>query len=143
MTRAEFAVKFNTVYHYLLRNNKALLDKHLPKINQTRSFDAIKKELESYKYFKDARKTSAYGYAYRLGWLDKMNLSCIKNNNFRKNVLCLETKKIYKSSQNASNSLGLSREAVRQAILKGTKSGGFHWEYCDENGKVLDKPKKK
>lgn len=43
-------------------------------------------------------------------------------------VICLETKEIYASAEEASKAIGLSKSAIGQVICgKAKTSGGFHW----------------
>lgn len=48
-----------------------------------------------------------------------------------KRVRCIETGEIWQSSNEASKELGLSRNSVANAINRGGKAKGMHWEYVD------------
>ena len=46
-------------------------------------------------------------------------------------VICVETKKIWGCASEASRDLGLSRNAITNAIKAKCKTMGYHWEYVD------------
>jgi hypothetical protein len=46
-------------------------------------------------------------------------------------VLCVETGVIYESVTAAGEAIGVDRRAISSAIIKGHKSGGYHWRYAD------------
>ena len=48
-----------------------------------------------------------------------------------KRVRCIETGKTWDSSNEASKELGLSRNAIANAINMRCKAKGMHWEYVD------------
>lgn len=46
-------------------------------------------------------------------------------------VRCIESGAIYCSAAEASRSLGFKKLAVKNAIARGHKCGGYHWEYLE------------
>lgn len=46
-----------------------------------------------------------------------------------KRVRCIETGEVYFSASEASRSLGFKKLAVKNAIARKGKCGGYHWEY--------------
>lgn len=51
---------------------------------------------------------------------------------FKRAVICIETKKIYASLTEAMNQTGIDRRNIGQCLSGRTKSaGGFHWEFVD------------
>lgn len=61
-----------------------------------------------------------------------------------KSVKNLKTGQIYKSGSEAARTVGLTQSNLSAAIRNKRIFGGYHWAYCDENGKVIkNKGKKK
>lgn len=54
------------------------------------------------------------------------------NNATSKKVLCVELDTIYPSMSEAARQLECSPQAIRHAVIKGTKSMGYHWRYVNE-----------
>lgn len=71
---------------------------------------------------------------------DKSKLTSLRKSKSVKNV---ETGEIFASARAASLSLGLNKGQVSNSINSDITCGGYHWAYCDENGKVIDNKKKK
>lgn len=59
-----------------------------------------------------------------------------------KAVVCVETGEVFASVKEASESLGLTKSAVGNALQgSATTAGGYHWEYATPND--TDKPARK
>lgn len=52
-------------------------------------------------------------------------------------VLNIETRCVFDSQNRAAKWCNRGVTALKKAIRNGTKCGGYHWAYCDENGKVI------
>ena len=51
----------------------------------------------------------------------------------KKQIICLETQKIFESAKDAAESLGVSETSIRNACRgKSHTSGGYHWAYIDK-----------
>lgn len=53
------------------------------------------------------------------------------NNATSKKVLCIELDTIYPSLSEAGRVYGCSPQAIRHAVVKGTRSKGYHWRYVE------------
>ncbi len=60
-----------------------------------------------------------------------------------KKPICREDGKVFESGSAAARAMGKSITHLFRAIKQGKKYGGYHWAYCDKNGKVIKKGKKK
>ena len=58
-------------------------------------------------------------------------------------VRCVETGKIYSSSQEAANSAGLHKSSITRSITTGKKTAGYHWERVIEPNWVMDEEDEK
>lgn len=96
------------------------------------------KEAKKYKTRNEWRTTSmgSYNVARKNRWLKKCQ-SHFNSHGNTKYYLNLNTKKIYESLSAAAISVKRSASAICNAAQVGTKCGGYHWAYCDKNGKIL------
>ena len=71
----------------------------------------------------------------------------IEDEKLGKRVICLETKEIYQSSNDAENKTGISKDQIRECCKgNGITAKGYHWMYMSDYteeyaAKVLNKPK--
>ena len=58
-------------------------------------------------------------------------------NNRYKQILCIETEKIYNNAAEAERDTGISRSSIRN-VCKGYRNaktaGGYHWKYYNDKG---------
>lgn len=68
-----------------------------------------------------------------LEWLsneDNIRYSNAGSKNYKaKPVRCVETGQVFGSTTEASRWLGLSKKTLGTSIWRGSRSGGYHWEY--------------
>ena len=79
---------------------------------------------DTYKLISGATKSAVANKAFRLG------LKCVTKNT-PKQVMCIETEKIYTSISEAKADTGATK--ISECCLgKRNKSGGYHWKYVEE-----------
>lgn len=94
-------------------------------------------------------KIAPYAYQFRDGavWaLDDGQLTYndgtpVKRTNLstvRYGVICLETRDIYESADDAATRCGAGVSTLRRAARYGRTINGLHWKYIDRNGTQLD-----
>eukprot|EP00808_Paulinella_micropora_P031648 g73357.t1 len=52
---------------------------------------------------------------------------------FPREVICVETGKVYPSLRQAAWDLGTNYQGIVQAIKKPCRCAGYHWKFVDEN----------
>lgn len=54
-----------------------------------------------------------------------------------KETICLETREVFRSSLECAKKLGVTKQAINQAVYLGTKAGGFHFDHVKRERKIL------
>lgn len=85
---------------------------------------------ETLDYWKETRKKGEEHHRYGTKQSEEAKEKNRKAHEIK--VICIETNKIFDSLTKAGESIGVSRHAIRQAIKRNGKSGGYHWEYYEE-----------
>lgn len=101
--------------HWVTPKENCNMPLHLSKLQGENNPFYGKKQSEK------CRKAVAESNHRRSGW----------NNSTSRPVINLDTKEIFPNARCASESLGLSDKAVRRAIERGSKCGGFRWGFYD------------
>lgn len=116
---------------------------HMTKVRLWTKVECLK-EARKYSSVKDWEKysRSSMSAARRYGWY----LECKDHmtNLLRKYVKNTDTGKVFETMSAAARSVKVDSGSMTYACKLGKLAGGYHWAYCDENGKVIkNKGKKK
>lgn len=58
-------------------------------------------------------------------------------NRLSKETICLETREVFRSSLECAKKLGVTKQAINQAVYLGLKTGGYHFDHVKREREIL------